>query len=467
MKKFKIESLIYIYIILLPILDSFSNMYRVWFPNGTLSPAMFLRLIIPGILLIYIMIKDKESKRYLIIMGIVYAIYGFIHLFIFNRLLTEIAYGDFLKESTYIINYTFNIFMLYIIYYFNKNNKLSYLKESLYIMLIVYLIIIYFSIITKTSLSTYIEGLGYRSYFVSSNSLCTILLLLLSVLIKPLYDSKKWYNILILVALGTYLGFLVGTRTGLFGFILVIGMYVFLNVLIGFSKKIKFDKKNVLLLIVLLVVLLASLYKIGSNTFKRQAIKEDQGDDIIDVNTGEVSHVTGDTMMHVKDIKDNVMSDKYLSKERQKALLSMYNKCNEMELNLSDRRTQQLIYNFYKAKYEHNISYLTFGNGYVNDYGEMILEMEVPALLFNFGILGFLLYLGPILYYLVQKIKELKNNKRLLDVNNLLMIFGLLLALGLATFAGYVLFSTTCALIMISIICLIDTKKVTLKKVRK
>ena len=228
MKKFKIESLIYIYIILLPILDSFSNMYRLWFPNSVLSPAMFLRLIIPGILLIYIMITDKESKRYLIIMGIVYAIYGFIHLYIFNKLRTEIAYGDFFKESTYIINYTFNIFMLYIIYYFNKKYKLKFLKESLYIMLIIYLIIIYFSIITKTSLSTYIEGLGYRSYFVSSNSLCTILLLLLSVLIKPLYDSKKWYNILILIALGTYLGFLVGTRTGLFGFIIVVGMYILL-----------------------------------------------------------------------------------------------------------------------------------------------------------------------------------------------------------------------------------------------
>ena len=136
MKKFKVETLIYIYIILLPILDSFSNMYREWFPSSGLSPAMFLRLIIPGILFLYIMIKDKESQRYLIIMGIVYLIYGFVHLYIFNNLTTEIAYGDFFKESTYIINYTFNVFMLYIMYYFYSKRRLPYLKDSLYISLL-------------------------------------------------------------------------------------------------------------------------------------------------------------------------------------------------------------------------------------------------------------------------------------------------------------------------------------------
>ena len=467
MKKFKVETLIYIYIILLPILDSFSNMYREWFPSSGLSPAMFLRLIIPGILFLYIMIKDKESQRYLIIMGIVYLIYGFVHLYIFNNLTTEIAYGDFFKESTYIINYTFNVFMLYIMYYFYSKRRLPYLKDSLYISLIIYLIIIYFSIVTKTSLSTYIEGLGYKSYFVSSNSLCTILLLLLSVLIKSLFDKKKWFDKVILIALGTYLGFLVGTRTGLFGFILVVVMYIVFSLVVAISKKIKFDKRKMLFLVIFLVILFTALFKVGSYTFKRQSVKEDQGDDIIDINTGEVSHVTGDTTLHVKDIKDNVMSEKYLSHERQQALLSMYNKCNEMKLNLSDRRTQQLIYNAYKVKYERNISYILFGNGYVNDYHEMILEMEVPALLFNFGIMGFLLYLGPMIFFLYSKTKMAIKNKRLLDVDNLMIIFGILLSLALATLAGYVLFSTTCALIMISLICLIDTRKIITKKVKK
>ena len=451
MKKVRVEIILYIYIMLLPIIDGLSN----WLPSGGIIPLFLLRLIIPGILFLYIMIKDKESKHYLIIMGIVYMVYGFIHLFIFNKLSKDISYVDFIKESTFIINYTINIFMIYIMYYFHSKKKLVYLKESLFISLIIYLIIIYYSTITNTRILTYHEGIGLKTYFLSTGSLCTILLLMLSGLIKSLFDDKKWINYLIIIAIGVYLVFLAGSKTGSFGFILVMGMFILSSLVLKVIKKRKINLRKI---IIFSVIFLA--FVIGTS-FKKQVVKEKQ---IIDINTGEISHVTIDTTYHVKDIKENVMSDKYLSHERQQALVSMYNKCNKIKLNFNNRKMQQLIYNSYKIKYEHNISYLLFGNGYLNDYNEMILEMEIPALALNFGILGLIFYLGPILFFLYSKTRMIIKNNRLFDLENMMLISGVTIALIIATLSGFIIVNTTCTLIITSLICLIDTRKIINKK---
>jgi hypothetical protein len=87
-----------------------------------------------------------------------------------------------------------------------------------------------------------------------------------------------------------------------------------------------------------------------------------------------------------------------MNKEQKAAYIDLYKKANELKIKSKDYRKQQLIYNLYLVKEQHNPIYILFGNGHVNLYGEMILEMEIPYLLLNFGLLGVLLYLGPLLY---------------------------------------------------------------------
>lgn len=450
-KGFKIEYLLYIYIVISPFLDALSCMYREWFPNASFSPLMVIRPIIPAILTLYIFIKDKKVRWPLIISGVCYVLYGLIHLLIFRKLYTSMAYGSFMQEALYVFNYTYMIYVMFIIMYLAKRKKIPYLKQSLFVMLCCYLGLIYVSILTKTSLPTYVEGTGYRSWFVSGNSLCTVLLLLFSLFVSDIFKEKNIKNVLVFVLLALFLVFLVGTRTGLFGFVLVFIVYILLEVILALKDKIKFDKKKIALIILVLIVVGATLLKVGSKTLERRKEIKAMEDDIVDVNTGEVAHVTGNSLIIVNQIKDGLVSDEQMNKEQKAAYVDLYKKANELKIKSNDYRKQQLIYNLYLVKEQHNPIYILFGNGHVNLYGEMILEMEIPYLLLNFGLLGVLLYLGPLLYWFIKGIKY--KDKKYKDVNYYMSIFGLLLGFGLSCIAGYVIYSSTCVLVMICMLC--------------
>ena len=449
--KFKIEYLIYIYIIISPFLDSFSGMYRLWFPDVTLNPVMFIRPIIPGILILYIFFKDKKTRKLLITSGLIYGIYGLIHLYIFNRLKNGISYGDIFTEGLYVFNYTYNIFMLFIIMYFSKKKKLSLLKNSLLITLFCYLFLIYISIITGTSTTTYITGVGYKSYFMSGNTLGTALLLLFSGLISDGISKRDIKSLISFVLLGVFLIFLLGTKTGMFGYILVLCFYILINIIKAIKNKIKINKVMVISGIGLFLSIGLVLLLVGSNTFNRAKELDSHDYDIVDVNTGGESHVTGDTSKIVYSIKHGEVEEGYMSKEEENAYLTTYNICNKLNIKGNNSRVQQLVYNASLVKEQHNIFYILFGNGYHNNYGEMTLEMEIPALLLNFGIIGIILYLGPYLTLFIKAIKYKKVND-----NYIMSLFGITLALGLSIMAGYVLYSGTCSLL---IICLFSILK--------
>lgn len=456
-KGFKIEYLVYIYIVISPFLDALSCMYRVWFPNALLSPLMVIRPIIPIILALYIFARDKSVRKPLIISGIVYVLYGVGHLLIFRKLLTGISYGSIFQEGLYVFNYTYMIYILFIIMYFSKREQLPHLKKALFVMLCSYLLLIYVSILTKTSLPTYVEGTGYRSWFVSGNSLCTALLLLFSVFVADMFKKKNLKYLIVFVLLGLYLMFLVGTRTGLFGFVLVFAAYIGFKLFVAFKHKVQFNRNRVIIILGVIVLFTLLAFKVGSSTIERRREMQAMVDDIIDINNNyEVAHVTGDTTKIVYSINHDLVPEGQLSEEQKKAYLDMYDACNKLKLNSNNYRIQQLIYNYYLVKEQHNILYILFGNGHVNLYGEMILEMEIPFILFNFGILGFLLYVFPLVYLLYKGIKYIFGHQKFLMENYYMNLFGLLLAFGLACIAGYVLYSSTCVLIMICILGLLE-----------
>ena len=456
-REFKIEYLVYLYIIISPFLDAFSCMYREWFPNVHLSPVMFIRPIIPIILMLYIFARDKSVRKPLIISGFIYAIYGVVHMLIFRKLLTGVSYGTFFQEGMYVFNYTYMIYILFIIMYFSKREQLPHLRRALFIMLCNYLLLIYVSIITKTSLPTYIEGTGYRSWFISGNSLCTSLLLLFSVFVSGMFKRKNIKYLIIFVLLGVYLMFLVGTRTGLYGFVLVFSFYIVMKMFMAFKQKIQFNKNRIIILLGVIVVFGLLAFKLGSSTLERRREINAMVDDIVDINNNfEVAHVTGTTTKFVYDIKHDQVEDGLLSEAQKNAYLDMYETCNKLKLKSNSYRIQQLIYNYYLVKEQKNLLYILFGNGHVNLYGEMILEMEIPFILLNFGILGFILYVFPLLYLCYKGFMYIFGHKKFLMENYYMYMFGLLLAFLLACIAGYVLYSSTCALIIICILGLLE-----------
>ncbi len=448
MKKYlKIENLLYLMLILSPFFDSFSFIYRSIYKDASISPITIIRPIIPIILALYMFIKDKSTRKVFIIGGIIYFIYGVIHIYLYNRLLTGISYGGILHEAQYIINYTYMILVLYIFLYFNKNKTLDKLKPTLLIMLGFYLLLIYLSIITNTSSTTYIEGIGYKGWNLSGNSLGSILILLECILLPYMFNKSKRIlipSIIILMLLGIFLTFLLGTRVGLFGFYLVLIVYFIGNIFLSFIKKKNINLKKYLLPILIILAIGISLVLIvGSSTISRRKHLQDIENNLFDPNTGKTSHVTGDTVKFVTDIINNRVDDEFMSEAQQNAYLSMYKFANKHEILNNNQRVQQIVYHLNLVKYQKNVLLILFGNGYESNYGEMTLEMEFIALLLNFGIIGFILYMIPFLIIDIKAIKYLFKNIKKIDIEFIMYLVTVLFAIVFSLLAGYTFFNAS------------------------
>lgn len=468
MKKYlKVENLLYLMLILSPFFDSFSFIYRSLYKDASISPITVIRPIIPIVLALYMFIKDKSTRKVFIIGGIIYFIYGITHLYLYNGLLTGISYGGVLHEAQYIINYTYMILVLYIFLYFYKNKKLDKLKPTLLIMLGIYLLLIYLSIITNTSSTTYIEGIGYKGWNLSGNSLGSILILLECILLPYMFNKNKKIlvpSIIILILLGVFLTFLLGTRVGLFGFYLVLIVYFIGNIFLSFIKQKNINLKKYLLpILIILAIGISLVLVVGSNTLSRRKHLQDIENNLFDPNTGKTSHVTGDTVKFVTDIMNNNVDDSFMSESQKKAYLSMYKFANKHEILNNNQRIQQIVYHLNLVKYQKNILLILFGNGYEVNYGEMTLEMEFIALLLNFGIIGFILYMIPFLIIIIRGIKYLFKNLKKSDIEFIMYLVAVLLAIVFSLLAGYTFFNASSMSIIVVAHLLLRDKYINLK----
>lgn len=272
--KLTLENLLEIFIIMCPILDILSFLFRNRFGTN-LSISTVLRPLIPIIVFACIFFKEKcKNKIKIILIGLIYILYGATHLFLYNKIKTGCTYGTVIHEAQYIINYSFMILNLFIYnYVFNKDN-LNKLKNGILISFTIYIVSLYISIVTNTSSSTYIEGIGYKGWFESGNSLGAILLISSFILMSGILklNSKK-VKILIFANLtfsGIFLTTLIGTRVGLFGFVLLILVFIISEIICKFIGNTKIDKKTMIIMLCVLLLLIITIIIASSATILRR-----------------------------------------------------------------------------------------------------------------------------------------------------------------------------------------------------
>ena len=122
------------------------------------------------------------------------------------------------------------------------------------------------------------------------------------------------------------------------------------------------------------------------------------------------------------------------------------------------------------VKQERDVYKVFFGNGFQTPPGELVLEKEFFALLFNFGICGFLLFYSPILIALIWAIVKIlkfiiKNRKesllkviRKISSENYMKIFLIALVIALSIAIGYILFNISNSTLIATIIILLYNK---------
>lgn len=464
-KKMQTEYLFYLFLVISPFLDAFSFWYRKWNPTASVSPTTFLRLIIPCILLFFIFIKDKKSRKYLMIGGGVYFLYAIFHLVIYQKFFTTSAYGSVFHEAQYLLNYTYMMALFYLCYYFNQKKKLPKIYQALTLFLAGYVFLLYFALVTHTSSPTYIDGVGYKGWNASGNAIGSLLLITLVILLPYFFKEKKWYYFVLLIATGIYLMVFLGTRVGLLGFPLILGAYFFCF-LLGRKSKRKFSRRKVIAFCFIFILLLgSSLFFIShSSTLKRQKNLEKEQNQVVDQKTGEISHITGDALAYVRKIEKEKMDIKFMDQAQQKSLVEMKRTADRLELDNSKRRVQQLIYHTYLIKNQKSISRILFGNGYLANYSEMTLEMELMSLVYNFGLLGFVLYLGFFVIILVKSSVTLFRNFSKRNSTYLYYLFGVALVYLLSLMAGYTFFHVSCMVAIVLLHILLWSERESLEK---
>ena len=258
--------------------------------------------------------------------------------------------------------------------------------------------------------------------------------------------------------------FLIGTRVGLFGFILVISLYIILEVFQSLLHNKKVNKKTVGIGTSLIVIISIGVVIFGSTTIERRKHLKDIESDILDENQVGNSHITGDLLEIKNKIDKDELEIGFMSEAQKKSVIDLYNTANNMNISNNDQRMQQLIYNFALIKNQNNLGLILFGNGYVANFRELILEMEIPAFLFNFGLLGFILYFIPFLSIFVYGLWIGIKNIKKIDDEYIIYELASGFTFALSFFSGYTFFNSSSMIIIIVINTLLVNKICKLKK---
>ena len=89
----------------------------------------------------------------------------------------------------------------------------------------------------------------------------------------------------------------------------------------------------------------------------------------------------------------------------------------------------------------------------------MTLEMEVPAMLYNFGIFGFILYMGVYITIFILAAFDFFRYFKNVTPTYAFYLFGAFLTFGLSMMAGYTFFHVSCMVIIAILFLLLNEKR--------
>lgn len=457
MKKDKyLNILIGMYIILLPIFDIASYITQVMISKY--SFINLLRPLILGVILLLLFLNhNKKARKGIILFNLVLLFYSVIHLLIYKNSIDLLTIYPLKEELRLLAFYGFSSNLFINVYYYYKDNKfkIKYPIVPFIISSLIYNLNLYLTYIFKLSSYTYFDSkTGFKGWFLSGNVLSVILLLMEGILLSIIASNKVKNNIKYIAGLSYVLIFnysivLLGTRTGRYGSLLI--MFVFLVLEFIRLLKIRSNKNKLILKVLLFIITLSTIvykynYKfLDSYSKSRRNFLEEKADD-------KNLHVTPTVHdLNIK-IKKGEVKEENLSKIRQKSLVETEEIASKKKLKSHDRRSAQTIYNYLVIKNSKSISKIIFGKGHLLSYGEMILERELLVIIMDYGLLGSILFLMPYLllicYLGIRSLKYIKE----LNTSFYISLFSLSLSFLLSYFMGTVLFPMTSSFLIASLL---------------
>lgn len=447
-----------LFIVLQPILDLLTS-FSIYTLHMSATVGIVVRFAFMTLTLGYLLSNWKQPSNkkyifYLVLLGIVLAT-GLVNNMIVKH---PVSFGE---EIKFILKSTYPIVLLFgYILVFKELKDKQYASDKLityflYATLIVSMVMIV-SIASGTDFSSYsYEKTGSRGWFFAGNELSSILAITFPMVVlysvqKTTSFSKVYYWIPTILAM--YASIMVGTKVGYGAIILTLGVALLFSIIEYMMQRKKVGKGithlvNIFVALVVLGGLLAvtPLTPIAKNMGIHLQIYEDKK-----LASEEQARREG----------------KVITEDPEEAKRRAEGKLTSGEMNsliYSDRdKFLQVYKQYYK---EAPTSQKLFGMGYAGNYKDKdavkLIEMDFHDLFFSFGIIGFLLYLLPFVYFGIRLfIRIITNFKSIITVRYMLLASVLVLTLGIAFTAGHVLTAPAVSIFFVVILAyvIVDLK---------
>ncbi|MBG9540878.1 hypothetical protein BM74_05865 [Bacillus thuringiensis] len=419
-----------LFIVFQPILDLLTS-FSIYVLHMSATVGIVVRFAFMLLALGYLLLHHKQqgAKKYILylcLFGIVLAI-GLV-----NNLMVKspVSFGEevkFIMKSVYPIVLLFG----YIIALKElKNNEFAFHKIIAYFLYatLILSVSIIAAMATGTDFPSYPNSkIGSRGWFFAGNDLSSIFAIMFPIVVlysvhKTTSFSKVYYWIPTVLAM--YASIMIGTKVGYGAIVITLGIALFF-LFIEYMMHRKKEGKGFTYLVntIVAAVVLGGLLVLTPQTpiAKNMSIH-----------------------LQIYEYKKSVQDEK--DRKEGKVVKEEEHKQGE----LTDSEMKSLIYSdrdkflkVYKQYYkEAPLSQKLFGMGYAGNYTTKmkLVEMDFHDLFFAFGIVGFLMYLLPLLYFGIKIfIRLITNFKKLFSVKHMLLASTLVLSLGIGFMSGHVL----------------------------
>lgn len=428
----KKQKLIYLYFIVLPIIDVMTALITR-FTDFRLSLGMIIKGLTMVFTFVYVFFISKSKYRKpSIYYSIVLLTFGVLYCITKTDMLNL---HNFLYEVSYALHYLY--FPIMIMGVFNIFDDYKMGKEIIYKILLInsfiYVGLMLIPYFTNTSFNSYRwdNVKGQNGWFYSANETGAICILLLSSLLH-IMDNKKKYKIALAIPMLLSIAF-IGTKVSYLGMIIVTIM-----VIITFMVREKKDAFKLPIVLIAILLVICNFSPALSNL-------ENKIDELN--NTEE----TGNRKYRYERIED---------------LINNKDVARIIKLSLNGR--EDFFLKNYSVYSESRLSDKLFGISWCDreiinyDVKKKLIEIDYLDIIIHYGIIGFIVYFLPLIYLFVRMLKE-KSKK---NPEFWLYLILLLLELMVSSFAGHVLSAPAVSIYLVLVMYLIKLNKEKYKKAK-
>lgn len=206
---------IYFIIICLPILDIVTGFTA----DAVISLGIIIRMLAIVVAVVFFL-REKQPIPFYIVMFSITITFGL------NFALKENFH--FMNEAQFLFKTIYTVLILWIVVKINVNRIIS--SQAAVIASAIIGVTYWIAIWTNTSNSSYTyENTGDAGWFFAANELGVIVLILLAITIYQFHETKKVSALIVYSLLLTVVP-MIGTKTALYGAILLIGAYLLLHI---------------------------------------------------------------------------------------------------------------------------------------------------------------------------------------------------------------------------------------------